>query len=145
MAVLRATQLFVYKCAPAARNVPGPLPVPPRPRPESPEGRAAEVVYTVPAGKRAILRTFTAVMGNVPPDGSSPTYWLSLSGGGLAGTYYLHWFYFVIHYPDFNDFALAETWQPMLVLNAGQQLTVTNITPQFLSVAGFGHLLDVPA
>lgn len=145
MAVLRATQLFVYKCSPTRRDVPVPVPPIGSPRPDAPELQAAETVYTVPAGKRAIIRSFMATLGNVPPTGTEPNYWVQLSGPGLASTYYVHWFWFVDHAHQIGVWRLHDTWSPMLVMNEGQQLHVTNLSPQFLSIVAGGHLLNMPA
>lgn len=155
MAVIRATQLFVYKCAPNAaldvlparepdpvlgdetRNsgVPGLLPQPPDPR-------VYETVYTVPAGKRAILRSFQATLGAIPASTElEPNYWVQISGGALPGTYYVHWFWFVDHTGSQPLWQLTDSWEPMLVMHAGQRLAVQNVSTQFLSVIGSGHLL----
>lgn len=143
MAVLRATQLFVHKCAPSGRSRPTPATPTPSPLPETPETRAYELVYTVPPGKRAILRCFTAVLGNIPPQGTEPDYWVQLTGPDIPGTYFVHWYWFVDHTSGTGMWQLCDTWEPMLVMNEYQQLYVANQSTQFMSVTGSGHLVDV--
>lgn len=141
MAVLRANRLWTAALPPALTR-PVVLPSPDPKEPEAGGLASATYVYTCPTGKRAIIRTLTTVLQNIPPSSEEPTvkyYIHDPAGWGWA----FHYFWFVDHSKDIGVWILESNWSGQMVLNAGDKVrAVWACTAEGVTV-GSGMLLDV--
>lgn len=108
-----------------------------------PETRATQV-YTVPLGKRAILRTATFTLENIPAAGTSPTMaaWMRpFNTGGFQVAFFWHWFFESTS--GIIQYRLHAQWDGILVLHAGDQIAINHgATGIYLNTTGSGHELN---
>lgn len=136
MAVIRAKRLWVLTLA-GARDVPVELPT----LGDIPETYFTQAdLYTVPAGKRAIVRTSSTTLGGVPPGGTEPTSYLILRrAGGFEDA--IRWAWYVDHHSGVANWVLNDVWNGQIVMHAGDTMVGRNLTGVPLTFHGSGHEL----
>lgn len=147
MAVIRSSRLFTHQAQPQALSALLPARQPARPEPRT----RWDYVYTCPVGQRAIIRSLTAQIQQLPVSGAS-SYYVNLepgtvAGGGIGGiTVGIHWAWFYDHRASSPGVVeLGDTWNTMLVLHPGDKLVIANLTGFVLMTQASGHLLPVTA
>lgn len=143
MAVIRAKRLWAasvfggtLETLPAQE-----APVPPIRDPDS--GVRATWVYTVPAGKRAIVRTATFTLESPPGPTESPTMaaWLRVSG--LPFPFAWFWFWFRSTEDAYSRYTIHAQFNGQLVLHAGDSVEINHgAAGIYLNCIGSGHELN---
>lgn len=140
MAVIRAKRLFSAYIDPGTlldeiEDLPAPQPTLP------PQARAS-LVYTVPAGKRAIIRSMTFALDRLPAAGQYPSMacWLTPAG---SIEHCVFWFWFYQRIEGAGYVLPYGWWNGQLVLHAGDQISVNHgAIGMYLHAVGSGHELN---
>lgn len=122
MAVIRTRRLFIARVATS-------------------DGGNPSFLYTVPAGRRAILRQATCWMESPMQPGTFPTWYVIVRVSGVSHWVYAHEFGTTL---GLNEPSMTQwdQWNAMCVLHAGDQLGVEcMVTTGFCEVQASGHEL----
>lgn len=144
MAVLRATRLWTAQLMAGlvkpAQNQPG------RPLEETHSGvrSTTAYVYTVPPGKKAIIRTITSVLNGIPPSGEEPTVKYYLEPFNTGAAYEFHYFWFVDHTTSTMEgvWRIESNWSGNITLNAGDKVRAVLVCTRHVMSVGSGMLLN---
>lgn len=110
--------------------------------PQTPEGLAGtKVLYTVPAGKRAIIRGMNTAQYSQPPGGEEPVFRLYLFPPGQGGVLVRH-FWWVRHLDAVAEWKLEDNWTGTIVLHAGWRVEMQNSSTVDIHTQGSGHELN---
>lgn len=145
MAVIRSANLWGRACPPTLRvedlpasQVGEPLQRPAL-RPGEPRGQH---LYTVPAGKRAIIRSLDTNLGAIPPAGQEPTFRIWMFAGSAVISIRFCWW--VDHGAQIAYWKTEDNWYGMIVLLAGWHLEMENLSTVTIYSNGSGHVLNEP-
>lgn len=133
MAVLRATRFYAAQLGATKRPGVAPLPADPR---------ADAILYTVPSGRKAILRSATANLIGPLPTGN-PYYHLKILHVGDSSPTVIHFCWFFDPNTDPRFYLFTNIWNGQVVLNAGEKLLCYNGSNIGLHVTGSGAELPI--
>lgn len=106
------------------------------------EERASTTLYTVPAGKRAILRHASFTLTATPAGGAEPTMNLKLRDAVTNKNLIVYWFWFVEHGSNIAVWRLWTGWNGQLVMHAGDIISLSHTFAGTLHTSGSGHELN---
>lgn len=140
MAVIRAKRLFA---AAVPGNVVADLPaLTPTIEAHTPELRLVSL-YTVPPGKRAILRFISLTTMGPPATGSEPYFTIFLTDVATGqGTLHFHWGGFVSKTAELATWRFNQQWTGTLVMHPGDQLSMNHNASVPIATIGSGHELN---
>lgn len=137
MAVLRSSRLFLANIAVGlgVEEAPGTHDVP---------TQLDTMVYAVPPGHRAIMRTFTAVCKGTPAVNPAPYLHVKVWEQGAPSPIAVLFRFIRAGSTTETQDQLATWWNGQVVLNAGDNVVIYNGTGTTLDVHGSGAVMPLP-
>lgn len=110
-----------------------------------PDQRARVLIYQVPSGRKAIIRTMTHSLGGTLPSTEQGVFWVTIepyNSGLLVDILWFWWWDFIAGWaePIQKTFSL---WNGQMVLSELDKVYVYNLSSQTLHTAGSGHEMPV--
>lgn len=146
VAVIRAKRLWSFQVLSGLEEELNPTSLSDTATPELatlPSTPRALQVYTVPAGKRAIIRSITTCLETSPAGGAEPTgdYYLNLPTNPHTQVMLLR-VWFVDHTTQLAVPVITHVWNGQAVLHAGEGITLAHSHAGIVHTHGSGHELN---
>lgn len=103
------------------------------------------MIYQVPAGRKAIIRTMTHTLGGALTAPESATFYVTVepyNSGLMVDVHWFWWWEFVAGWTEPIQ-KTFDTWNGQMVLSEGDRVHVWNLSPENLHTAGSGHEMPV--